>query len=106
MQGIEFLPLIAIALLFWLLIIRPQSRRARDLQRLQSSLEVGDRVMLTSGIHGTVTGLDEDSAHVEIAEAVVIQVARGAIGTVAPRTEPTDGPHADGAPGTEGEEKS
>ena len=74
--------LLGIALLFWLVLIRPQVRRQRELAHLQSTLEVGDEVMLTSGIHGTVRGLDEDVARVEIADGVVIKVARGAVGQV------------------------
>ena len=84
MSGIEFLPLIAIALLFWLLVIRPQGRRQRELRDLQSSLSVGDEVMLTSGIVGHVRSLDEEHAMVEVAPGTTIKVVRGAIGTVVP----------------------
>ena len=78
------LPLIAIALVFWLLIIRPQSRRQRELRDMQASLSVGDEVVLTSGIHGVVRGVDDDVAQVEIASGVTIRVARAAIGIVIP----------------------
>jgi preprotein translocase subunit YajC len=82
------LPLIAIALVFWLLIIRPQSRRQRELRAMQASLSVGDEVVLTSGIHGVVRGVDSDVAQVEVAAGVTIRVARAAIGMViAPTTE-------------------
>jgi preprotein translocase subunit YajC len=80
---VEFLPIIGIALLFWLFIIRPQSRRQKELRAMQSSLEQGDEVVLTSGIFCTVRRLEDDHVLVEIAEGVVIKVARGAIGTVA-----------------------
>ena len=79
------LPLIAIALIFWLLIIRPQSRRQRELRDMQASLSVGDEVVLTSGIHGVVRGVDDDVAQVEIASGVTIRVARAAIGIVIPQ---------------------
>lgn len=49
---------------------------------MQSSLKVGDEVMLTSGIFGTLRVLAEDRAEVEITDNVIIHVARGAIGTV------------------------
>ena len=78
------LPLIAIALIFWLLIIRPQSRRQRELRDMQASLSVGDEVVLTSGIHGVVRGVDDAVAHVEVATGVTIKVARAAIGIVIP----------------------
>ena len=77
-------PLIALALIFWLLIIRPQSRRQRELRNMQASLSVGDEVVLTSGIHGVVRGVDDDVAQVEVASGVVLRVARGAIGIVVP----------------------
>lgn len=99
MQGSQLLLPIAVAVLFWLLIIRPQSRRARELRTLQSSLEVGDAVMLTSGIHGTVVRTEEDTLQVEIAEGVQIRVARGAVGTLRSRPEvdvPRDDPREPG----------
>jgi preprotein translocase subunit YajC len=86
----DFLPvatLVGFALLLWLLLIRPQARRARELAHMQSTLEVGDEVMLTSGIHGTVRGLDEDVAQVEIADGVTIRIARGAVGQVVREVE-------------------
>ena len=63
MEGIvSLLPLVAIALLFWLLIIRPASKRQKDQARMQSAVTVGEQVMLTSGIFGTVTELTDDVA--------------------------------------------
>jgi len=82
------LPLVAIALLFWFLIIRPQSRRQKEQVRMQSSLAVGDQVLLTSGFYGTLTTLLDDRVEVELAPGIVVTVARGAIGAVIP--EPTD----------------
>lgn len=89
----EFLPIIGIALLFWLFIIRPQSRRQKELRSMQSSLEQGDEVVLTSGVYGTVHRLEDDHVLVEIADGVVIKVARGAIGTIATKAHrPEDEP--------------
>jgi preprotein translocase subunit YajC len=85
---VSLLPLVAIALLFWLLIIRPASRRQKDQARMQSSLNEGDQVMLTSGIFGTLTQETDDGLMVEIAPGVTIRVARGAIGSVVPTGEP------------------
>ena len=77
---VPVLTLVGFALLLWLLLVRPQARRQRELAHMQSTLEVGDEVMLTSGVYGTVRALDETVAQVEIAERVTIKVARGAIG--------------------------
>ena len=95
---LSILPLVGIFLLFWLLLIRPASRRQRELQAMQRALTVGDRIVLTSGIYGVVTALDDDTATVEVADGVALTVARGAIGTV--RAEgaatPTEGPASGG----------
>jgi preprotein translocase subunit YajC len=106
---VAFLPLIGIALVFWLLVIRPQSRRQRELRNMQSTLEVGERVMLTSGVYGTLREVGEETVGVEIADGVTITVARGAVGQVVEReqvgrnetdeTDETAGPAA--GPGAE-----
>lgn len=85
----QLLPFVAVALLFWLLIIRPASRRQKAQAQMQRALSVGDEVILTSGIHGTVAELADDVAHVTIAEGVTVRVARAAVGSVVPtRDEP------------------
>ena len=63
---------------------------------MQSTLEVGDEVILTSGVFATVRDLDEDVAQVEIADGVTIKVARGAVGQVVRAEEaPDDAAHTD-----------
>jgi preprotein translocase subunit YajC len=102
---------VGIALLFWLLMIRPAQRRQRELVRMQSSADVGDEVMLTSGVYGTVESIDADRLGVQIAPGVVIKVARGAIGTIVTKTEHADehmgelpdGPERSDSVGTETE---
>ncbi|WP_121250992.1 preprotein translocase subunit YajC [Nocardioides ferulae] len=81
---VSLLPLVGIALLFWLLIIRPASRRQKQLAQMQDSLQIGDEVVLTSGILGSVAALEEGRARIEVAPGVVITVARGAVGQVVP----------------------
>ena len=78
----SLLPLVAIAALFWLLLMRPAQKRQRELRNMQGSLKTGDEVMLTSGIFGTVRETNEDHVRVEIADGVTIKVARGAVGSV------------------------
>jgi preprotein translocase subunit YajC len=75
------LPLVGIALL-WFFLIRPASRRQKELARLQSALGIGDEVMLTSGIFGTVTEVGDDHLRLEVAPGVVVKVVRGAVGRV------------------------
>lgn len=86
----SLLPLVGIALLFWLLMIRPAQRRQRETLRMQSAIEAGDQVMLTSGIFGTVKAIVDDRFQVEVAPGVVVEIARGAVGTVVTKAELSD----------------
>lgn len=72
--------LVAIVVVFWLLIIRPNQQRQKAAAELQSSLAVGDRVMLTSGIHAVVAELADEHVMVEVAPGTTLKVARGAVG--------------------------
>jgi len=90
----ELVPLlwiVAIAVIFWLLIIRPAQRRQKEISQVQASIVPGEAVVLTSGIFATVIDTDSDDATlvVEIAPGVNVKVARGAVGTVV-RNEPAD----------------
>ena len=76
------LPLVAILALFWFMVVRPQQRRQKDVVRLQQSIEVGQRVMMSSGIYGTVVSLADDRARLEIAPGTQIDIARAAIAKV------------------------
>ena len=74
-----FLPLILILVLMWALMIRPQQRRAREHQSVVASMRVGDEVMTSAGIFGTVSALDDETVSVEIAPGVVVRVLKAAI---------------------------
>ncbi|KAA1424129.1 preprotein translocase subunit YajC [Nocardioides antri] len=74
--------IVAIAVVFWLLLIRPAQRRQKEVAAVQASLAPGETVVLTSGIVGTVTETADAHLMLEIAPGVVIKVARGAVATV------------------------
>jgi preprotein translocase subunit YajC len=72
------LPLMLVAMYF--LIIRPNSKKRKAARSLQSELEVGDEVMTTSGIIGTLTGEDGPTRFwLEIDDDVQVRIARGGI---------------------------
>jgi preprotein translocase subunit YajC len=75
-NGIIFIVLIAV---MWAALIVPQQRKVRRQRELVASLQVGDDVMLSSGIYATITGEDDDDLFVSIADGVEIRVARGAV---------------------------
>lgn len=75
---ILFAPLI---LVFYFLLIRPQRRRTQEQQALLADLEVGDEVMTSGGIFGTVTEIDDDegTVSVEIAPGTTIRMVKAGI---------------------------
>ncbi|WP_217702783.1 preprotein translocase subunit YajC [Nocardioides guangzhouensis] len=75
----SLLPILGIFLIFWLLVIRPASRRQRKLQAVQRALQVGDPVITGSGVFGTVRSIDDDKVRLEVAEGVVLTVARQSV---------------------------
>ncbi|WP_110241330.1 preprotein translocase subunit YajC [Nocardioides gilvus] len=83
-------PFLAVLVIFWLMIIRPAQRQRKQTAALQSNLAVGDRVMLTSGIFATVVELLDDRVRVQVAEGVVIDVVRAAVGAVESPQPPVD----------------
>jgi preprotein translocase subunit YajC len=58
----------------------PMKRRQKKIHEFQESLKVGDKVVLTSGIYGQITRINDKSVQVQIADKVRIEVARASIG--------------------------
>ena len=63
----------------YLLLVRPQQQRVRRQRELVATLEVGDRVVTAGGVLGTVVGLTDEEARVEVAPGTVLTVLRPAI---------------------------
>ena len=75
--------LLAMFVLLWVLLIRPQRQRQQKQQQLLSSVEPGDEVLTVGGLYGIVRGIDEeDDLIVEIAEGIQVRIARRAVGGV------------------------
>ena len=72
----------AIFAIFYFLLIRPQQKQKRDREALLAAVKKGDRIVTTGGIHGTVSGLDEHTVTVRVADQVKLQLDRGAIGRI------------------------
>ena len=71
-----------IFVIFYFLIIRPQQRRAKERERLLTALEKGDKVVTSGGLHGTISGLEEKTILLQIADGVKVKVDRSSIGQV------------------------
>ena len=78
---VSFLPLLLIVAAVYFLLLRPRQRQMRQQRELQSTLDVGDEVMLTSGVYGFITGFEQgtDIVWVEIDDDVQIRVSRAAV---------------------------
>jgi preprotein translocase subunit YajC len=84
--GFEFLIMIGIFFaIMYFMIIRPQSKRAKEHKALLDSLSKGDEVVTTGGILGKVTALDENFITLQISAGVDVQIQRQAVTSVMPK---------------------
>lgn len=72
-------------LIFWLLVWRPQSKRAKEHKELVNSIGKGDEVLVSGGLAGKVGRLKDDFMVLEVADNVEIKVQRGAVTSVLPK---------------------
>ncbi len=75
----EFLPLAALALLFWFLIVQPQRRRGRKQTQLVESLEPGQEVLTSAGFYGRIERIDGEEVRLELAPGTVVRLDKRAI---------------------------
>jgi len=86
---VQLLPIVAIFVVFYFLLIRPQQKKAKEHKALLSSVRRGDRVVTGGGIVGMVTKvLDDNYVQVEIAEGVKVKVVKSTIADIPSRTAP------------------
>jgi preprotein translocase subunit YajC len=79
----QLIVIVALFVLLWLLLIRPQRKRQLEQQQLHASLEVGDEVLTVGGLYGHVRELvDEDDLLVEVAPGVNVRIARRSVAGV------------------------
>ena len=76
---IQFLPLVAIVLIFYFLILRPQQKRQRQLQETIANLKIGDRIVTTGGVIGVITTVRDTSFLIRSADKSILEIARSAI---------------------------
>jgi len=82
------LPIVAIFLVFYFLLILPNQKRQKKLQQMLANLKNGDRVVTSGGIHGTIVGMRDEYVVLRVPpEQVKLEVARNSITTVHLPTE-------------------
>ena len=85
---IQFLPLIALVVLFYFLMIRPQQKRMKQHQAMLGALKRGDTVVLSSGMVGKIVRVEDKEVGLEIAPGVTTKVVKAMIADVRTRGEP------------------
>jgi preprotein translocase subunit YajC len=76
---IQFLPLVFILVIFYLIVFLPARRRQKKLQDMIDNLKVGDKVVTSGGIYGTIVGFKDDRIQLRIAENVKVELSRNAV---------------------------
>ena len=87
----QFVPLIAIFAIFYFLVLRPQSRKAKEHQKMLSELKKGEDVVTQGGIIGKITGMTDGELTLQVQEGVRLRVTRASIqGRYTPPAAKTD----------------
>jgi preprotein translocase subunit YajC len=76
---VQLLPILLIIGVFYILLIRPQQKRQRELQETISQLKAGDRIVTNGGIIGTITNVRDTSFLIRSAEKSILEISRSAI---------------------------
>src|SRR6266852_4541117 len=72
-------PMVLIIGVFYILLIRPQQQRQRQLQETVSQLKAGDKIVTTGGIVGTITSVKDTSFLIRTGEKSILEIRRSAV---------------------------
>ena len=76
---VSFIPFALVLGIFYFVILLPMKRKQQKVDTFLSALKVGDRVVTSGGIFGSITGMTDQAVQLQIAEKVRVQVSRSAI---------------------------
>ena len=77
---VQFLPFALILAIFYFIILMPMRKRQKKVAEFREALKVGDKVITTSGLYGSITKLNDRSVQLQIADKVRVEVSRAAVG--------------------------
>ncbi len=80
-----FLPLIVIFVVFYFLLIRPQSKKAKEHREMVAALAKGDEVVTNGGMLGKITNVGDNFVELDVAEGVTVKVQRNAVANLMPK---------------------
>lgn len=75
----SLLPLLLIIVVFWLFMIRPQSKKAKEERKFRENLQKGDKVVTIGGFHGRITEVKENTVMVSLAPNMEVEMEKSAI---------------------------
>jgi preprotein translocase subunit YajC len=78
----SFVPIIAIFVIFYFLLIRPQHKKQREHQKMLDALKEGDNILTTGGIYGTIVKIKDNVLTVQISENIKVKVDRGYVASL------------------------
>ena len=81
----SLLPLVIIFVIFYFLLIRPQTKRAKEHRKMVEAMAVGDEIVTNGGIAGKVTKVGEQFVHVDVSNGVELTVQKHAVASVLPK---------------------
>ena len=81
---VQFLPLVAMAVIFYFLILRPQMKRQKDLQAKLGTLKRGDQVVTAGGLIAKVLRVEDAVVELEIAPGVKVRAVKSTLGDIIP----------------------
>ena len=81
----SFLPLVLIFIVFYFLLIRPQSKKAKEHKQMVEALAKGDEVVTNGGLLGRITKVGENFIELEVAEGTTVRVQRNAVANLMPK---------------------
>jgi preprotein translocase subunit YajC len=85
MDYMQFLPMVAIFVVFYFLLIRPQQKRSKETKAMLEALQKGDEVVSAGGIVGKISKLNDSYATIEVAPGVEMTIQRTAISLLLPK---------------------
>lgn len=84
-----FIPMLLVLAVFYFLLFRPQQKKQKEHQAMQTGIRRGDKVVTAGGIMGTVSKVVDDAIlQIEIAEGVKVRVQKASISALVSKTEP------------------
>lgn len=88
---VQLAPILILVVIFWLLIFRPQQKRAREQKAMLAAVRRGDTVITSGGIIGKVTkSVEGEDLEVEISQGVKVKLLRSSIADVRSKAEPVN----------------